>query len=119
MSLWPILHIPGITPGIRLVAYLPSTGIRPKSCSTPWGDESAVLVTTFRCALLRQGRTGASRRSAANDLMVVPNHRCVSTRFPGLLCSCLLASACPFGLAASGQQIALISCFDGLFLLLF
>lgn len=72
-------------------------------------------VPVWHCCV--RGRTGASCRSAANDPMVVPNHRCGSTWFPGLLCSCLLALACPLGLATAGQQLALNDCFDSLFLL--
>lgn len=71
----------------------------------------------FDVALLRQRRTEASRRSAADDPMVVQNHRCGSTRFPECLCSCLLASACPLDLSTLGRQISLICPFDGLFLL--
>lgn len=82
--------------------------------------ESAVLVLTFRCGIICvRGGTGASRRSAADDPMVVPNHRCGSARLPGLLCSCLLASACSLSLSTSGRQISLNCPFDGLFLLPF
>jgi hypothetical protein len=86
---------------------------------SPCGLRAQCWFSRSGVALLRQGRTRASRRSAADDPMVVPNHRCGSTRFPGLLCSCLLASACSLGLSTSGRQISLICPFDGLFLLPF